>query len=123
MADLIGIANFVPARIGALHDDKLEITMLGHRFTISADATRFEPQEEVDIVVRPEGVDLADSDGIPGTVTSSTYMGNMQEYTVRVGDIDLNLEAYDPAGIKIYHAGDAVCVQFRPLNLHAIKKA
>ncbi|HAY60896.1 MAG TPA: polyamine ABC transporter ATP-binding protein, partial [Acidaminococcaceae bacterium] len=71
----------------------------------------------------PEGVDLADSDGIPGTVISSTYMGNMQEYTVRVGDIDLNLEAYDPAGIKIYHAGDAVCVQFRPLNLHAIKKA
>ena len=123
VADFIGNANFVPARIGAVHDDKLEITMLGHRFTISADATRFEPQEEVDIVVRPEGVDLADSDGIPGTVTSSTYMGNMQEYTVRVGDIDLNLEAYDPAGIKIYHAGDAVCVQFRPLNLHAIKKA
>jgi iron(III) transport system ATP-binding protein len=73
-------------------------------------------------VVRPEGVDLEDHGDIKAKVTSSTYMGSLQEYTVLVDGIELNLEAYDPAGIRIYHEGEDVYLQFRPRNLHAIQK-
>ena len=123
VADFIGSANFVPARVDGKDGDRLHITMLGRSFTINGEGDKFSVGEEVDIVVRPEGVDLTDGDGIPAKVTASTYMGSLQEYTVRTGGIELNLEAYDPAGIRIYHEGEDVFLQFRPRNLHAIRKA
>ncbi|XOQ52610.1 MAG: Spermidine/putrescine import ATP-binding protein PotA [Succiniclasticum sp.] len=122
VADFIGNANFIPARVEGIDGNQLQITMLGHPFTIAKGTNTFSVGEEVDIVVRPEGVDLEDHGDIKAKVTSSTYMGSLQEYTVLVDGIELNLEAYDPAGIRIYHEGEDVYLQFRPRNLHAIQK-
>ncbi len=123
VADFIGSANFLTAKVVADKGDTLDINMLGETFTISSGEGNFAVGEEIDVVVRPEGVKLADEGSVQAEVTLSTYMGHYQEYTVKVGDIELNLEAYDPAGSKVYHVGDKVYLQFSPANLHPIKKA
>jgi iron(III) transport system ATP-binding protein len=122
VADFIGNANFLNGTVKNVNDTSMDITMLGHDFTIAAPAEHFTPGEDIDVVIRPEGVLLSDADGIPATVVTSTFMGAVQEYTVNCQGTELNLEAFDPAGRKTYAAGDEVHLIFRPGNLHAIKK-
>ncbi|BEU87033.1 ABC transporter ATP-binding protein [Selenomonas sp. TAMA-11512] len=121
VADFIGSSNFVPAKVLNSQGESVEIDLLGQTLTLAANHQSFTEGEMVDIVVRPEGVRLSDQGEVEAEVTSSVYMGHYQEYAVRSQDVELNLEAYDPAGSKIYQAGERVYLQFKPQNLHPIK--
>lgn len=121
VADFIGSSNFIPASVRDVQGDCIEVDILGRSVLLASKQAAFVTGEQVDIVVRPEGVRLSDEDGVAAEVTSSIYMGHYQEYVVRAQDVELHLEAYDPAGSTVYQVGDWVYLQFNPKNLHPIK--
>lgn len=122
VADFIGSANFMPATVKNVQGENLEVDVLGSTFTVHCSADDAKVGDKVDIVIRPESIELADSGDIEGEVVSSTYMGALQEYVVRVGDHTLEAEAYNPIGKKIYEAGDKVWLKIHRESLHAVNK-
>ena len=54
-------------------------------------------------------------------MVSSTYMGAVQEYVVRVGDKELETEEYNPEGKHIYRPGDKVWLRIQRDALHAVE--
>jgi ABC-type Fe3+/spermidine/putrescine transport system ATPase subunit len=64
------------------------------------------------VTVRPEDLRLSDDGGrgVTGWVLSSTYMGVHTRFSVRVGDVKLQV-VQDAASVDRFHVGDAVQVQ------------
>lgn len=121
VADFIGSANFIDAEVlEVLATDKVRINMLGSTYDVHCNPGTLKKGDKCEIVIRPESVELADSGDIEGVVTSSIYMGTMQEYTVKIGDFEVNTETYNPVGKKIYNPGDRVWLRIHRESLHAI---
>ncbi|MCP4639852.1 MAG: TOBE domain-containing protein [bacterium] len=66
------------------------------------------------ITVRPEDLRLnGDGAGVEGQVLSSTYMGVHTRFSVRVGDVRLEI-VQEAASVDRFHVGDTVRVQIPP---------
>lgn len=123
VANFIGNANFIPCTVLAVKDDNhIQLEILGTVIEIEQIKHGFVAGDKVEAVVRPESVSLNDSSSIMASVISSTYMGVMQEYTLRIGDLELNIEDYNPASKKVYPVGATVGVTIPFHTLHIIKK-
>ena len=144
VADFIGSANFVPGTVkevggegksaanagswSLVSEDMLSeekevavIQMLGQDFAVPCSKGQFKPGDTVEVVIRPEAITLADTGDVPAVVTSSTYMGQTQDYVVQAGECELTTETYNPAGKKVYSPGDAVFLKIQWESLHVIK--
>ena len=137
VADFIGSANFVPAKVKSVSSQakKLEskagpglmistavVEMFGQEFTTKCIQGELNPGDTVEVVIRPEAIELADDGDVKAEVTSSTYMGQMQDYVVQVGDQELVTQTYNPSSKKVYNPGDPVYLRIQRESLHAIKK-
>ena len=137
VADFIGSANFVPARVKSVSSKgtRLEskagpglvigtavVEMFGQEFTTKCIQGELNPGDAVEVVIRPEAIELADNGDVKAEVTNSTYMGQMQDYVVKVGEQELVTQTYNPSSKKVYNPGDAVYLRIQRDSLHAIKK-
>lgn len=137
VADFIGSANFVNAEVkriggsagqaGGETESAPEIgtavvSMLGKEFTVTCVKGGLAPGDQAEVVIRPEAVTLADAGDVEAVVSSSTYMGQMQDYVIRTNGYEVVTETYNPSGKKIYQPGDTVFLQIQQESLHAIKK-
>lgn len=125
VADFIGNANFVDGEIVAINnaDQTVDVKLWGELFTVKVRENNFAVGEVVEAVIRPESIEVVEKATIEGEVLSSTYMGAMQEYVLKVGDYELNTETYNPSAKKVYSAGDKVGIQIQNDSLHVIKKS
>jgi iron(III) transport system ATP-binding protein len=125
VADFIGNANFVDGVVKEVEPDGVTatVTMLGSDFVVHGQPGELTAGDLVDVVVRPEAVTLLDQGRVTAEVTGSTYMGAVQDYVLKIGAHELNVEAFNPVGKKIYQMGDVVGLQLDRNSLHAIKKA
>jgi ABC-type Fe3+/spermidine/putrescine transport system ATPase subunit len=63
------------------------------------------------VTARPEELRLSDDgDGIEGRILASTYMGVHTRFSVRAGDVRLEI-VQDAASVERFHVGEAVQVQ------------
>ena len=137
VADFIGSANFVPAKVKSVSSKgtKLEskagpgmeigtavVEMFGQEFTSKCIQGELAAGDEVEVVIRPEAIELADDGDVKAEVTSSTYMGQMQDYVVQVNGHELVTQTYNPSSKKVYNPGDTVYLRIQRESLHAIKK-
>ncbi len=124
VADFIGNANFVDGEIISRDHEagSAEIKMLGEVFVVKSLAADFAVGETVEVVIRPESIEVVEDSSIKAKVISSTYMGAMQEYALTVGDYELNTETYNPSAKRVFGAGDTVGIRIQSDSLHAIKK-
>ena len=137
VADFIGSANFVPAKVKSVSSQgkKLEskagpgmeigtavVEMFGQEFTSKCIQGELASGDEVEVVIRPEAIELADDGDVKAEVTSSTYMGQMQDYVVQVDGHELVTQTYNPSSKKVYNPGDTVYLRIQRDSLHAIKK-
>ncbi|MFN8207485.1 MAG: polyamine ABC transporter ATP-binding protein [Bacteroidales bacterium] len=115
VADFIGESNILD---GIMLEDQL-VEFIGHRFEcVDKD---FEPNEQVDVVLRPEDIyifDLSDAAQFTGQVTSCIFKGVHYEMMVTT-----------PEGFEIlvqdYHAfepGKTVGLLIKPSDIHVMKK-
>ena len=80
----------------------------------------FEKNEPVDVVVRPEDVDIAPADQgmLKGVVTSVTFLGVHYEIIVDIGGFKWMIQTTDEA-----FEGDTVGLQIEPDAIHIMKKS
>ena len=114
VADFIGESNILD---GVMLED-FKVRFSGHTFNCVD--KNFAPKEKVDIVVRPEDVDVVPLENgmLTGTVSSITFKGDYYEIIVDVQGFKWMLETSD------YVAPDAVIgLHIEPEAIHVMKKS
>ena len=114
VADFIGESNILD---GVMNED-YKVTFSGHTF--SCVDKGFVPGEQVDVVVRPEDVDVvAPKDGmLTGTVTSVTFKGVHYEIIVDIGGFKWMIQSTDFVDVNAN-----IGVSIDPDAIHIMKKS
>ena len=114
VADFIGESNIVD---GIMNED-LKVTFSGHTF-VCVDKG-FGRDEQVDVVVRPEDVDVVPvADGmLTGTVTSVTFKGVHYEIIVDIGGFKWMIQSTD-----FVAEGEKIGLFIEPDAIHIMKKS
>ena len=114
VADFIGESNIVD---GVMNED-LKVTFSGHTF-VCVDKG-FGRDEPVDVVVRPEDVDVVPvADGmLTGTVTSVTFKGVHYEIIVDIGGFKWMIQSTD-----FVAEGEKIGLFIEPDAIHIMKKS
>ena len=114
VADFIGESNILD---GVMLDDYLA-EFSGHKFECLDKG--FEKGESVDVVVRPEDVDIVapDKGMLTGVVTSVTFLGVHYEIIVDIGGFKWMIQTTDEA-----FEGDTVGLFIEPDAIHIMKKS
>jgi ABC-type Fe3+/spermidine/putrescine transport system ATPase subunit len=112
VADFIGKANLLPARVVGVTADHLDLEVLGRPLSVPSANGVYRIGEAAKLLVRPEAMLLVErgSEGYPGHVRRTAYLGPLVEYDVDVADTTLCLTQYDPR--QVYPVGTEVWVQF-----------
>ena len=114
VADFIGESNILD---GIMHaDEKVEFS--GH--TLPCVDRGFAKDEPVDVVIRPEDVDMVDVDSVPihGVVDTVTFKGVHYEIIVDVGGFKWMIQTTDYA-----EPGKVVGLRILPEEIHVMKKS
>ena len=113
VADFIGESNIVD---GIMHEDKV-VEIFGRKFECLDGG--FDPKEPVDVVIRPEDVDIVDANEgmLTGTVVSITFRGVLYDIIVDFRGFKWLIQTTDlsPVGLKIG-------IKIDPDGIHIMKK-
>lgn len=114
VADFIGESNIVD---GVMKQDKV-VEFSGHVFDCLDKG--FDKDEAVDVVVRPEDVDVVPVENgmLTGTVTSVTFKGVHYEIIVDIGGFLWMIQSTD-----IQNVGDKIGLVIEPDAIHIMKKS
>ncbi len=114
VADFIGESNILD---GVMVQDCL-VEFAGRRFDCVDKG--FAPSEPVDVVIRPEDIDVvpAEEGKISGTVTSVTFKGVHYEIIVDIAGFKWMIQSTD-----IQHPGDRIGIVVKPDEIHIMKKS
>ena len=114
VADFIGESNIVD---GVMKRDRV-VEFSGHVFDCLD--CGFDENEAVDVVVRPEDVDVVPVERgmLTGTVTSVTFKGVHYEIIVDIGGFLWMIQSTD-----IQHVGDRIGLEIEPDAIHIMKKS
>jgi len=123
VADFIGKANLLPARVVGVSSDRLDLEVLGRSLSIPSAHGAYRVGESATLLVRPEAILLVEccSEGSPGRVRRTAYLGPLVEYDVDVADMTLCLTQYDPR--QVYPVGAEVRVQLVREALYVLPPA
>ena len=113
VADFIGESNIVD---GIMHSDGV-VEIFGRKFKCLDSG--FDPMEPVDVVIRPEDVDIVDTkDGmLTGTVTSITFRGVLYDIIVDFKGFKWLIQTTDLSPI-----GSKIGIKIDPDGIHIMKK-
>ena len=114
VADFIGESNIVD---GIMHSDGV-VEIFGRKFECLDGG--FEPKEPVDVVIRPEDVDIVKvKDGmLTGTVTSITFRGVLYDIIVDFKGFKWLIQTTDLSPI-----GSKIGINIDPDGIHIMKKS
>ena len=114
VADFIGESNILD---GVMHEDYL-VEFFGRKFRC-LDAG-FAPQEPVDVVIRPEDIDIVapEKGDLTGTVTSVTFKGVHFETIVDFKGFKWMIQTTD-----YYEVGRQIGIVLNPEDIHIMKKS
>ena len=114
VADFIGESNIID---GIMLAD-LKVKFAGMTFTCVDKG--FAKNEKVDVVIRPEDVDIvpAARGVLPGTITSATFKGVHYEYIVDVQGFKWMIQSTDA-----YAVDDVIGIMIDPQEMHVMKKS
>lgn len=114
VADFIGESNIVDGKM--LRDYYVEFS--GQKFDCLDKG--FEPNEQVDVVVRPEDVDIVEPEKgmLKGQVTSVAFLGVHYEIIVDIGGFKWMIQTTDE-----HFTGDNVGLYIEPDAIHIMKKS
>ena len=114
VADFIGESNILD---GYMRRD-YEVEFFGHRYQCLDKG--FSRNEPVDVVIRPEDIDIVPPDGnhLTATVTNVIFKGIFYDTFVDVGDFKWLIQTTD------YHEiGDEIGISLDPDAIHVMKKS
>lgn len=114
VADFIGESNILD---GIMREDRL-VEMFGHKFDCVD--IGFGKNEPVDVVVRPEDIDVVEPEKgqLSGTVSSITFKGVHYEIIVDINDFKWMIQSTDSPAV-----GDVIGISIPPQDIHIMKKS
>ncbi len=114
VADFIGESNIID---GIMNRDDT-VTFAGHTFTCVDEG--FAHDEPVDVVIRPEDVDVVPKgEGmITGTITQATFKGDYYELIVEVRGFKWMVQTTDA-----YYEGQTIGIVLDPDSIHVMHKS
>ncbi len=124
VADFIGEANFLTAQVLSSEGDKVRIRLLEVELEIPQGG-EFAPGQQVDVVVRPEAVDLLpEGEGdTTAEVLFSHYTGSVVLYALRLPDGErLEVQVANPQERGLLAVGAKVGVRLHRRSLHLLPK-
>ena len=119
VADFIGEANFLKAKVKSVNGEKAVIDVIGEEIEVNNYGEKV-AGEEASLVLRPEAVVLSEKGLLEGTVTLSTFMGSYQYYQVMVGDMEIQITDYNPVNRRIYEVGEKAYLDFDPHGVYIL---
>jgi iron(III) transport system ATP-binding protein len=120
VADFIGRANFVEARVEAVQAQAVTVTMFGQTVTLPVE---FSPKagETVVAVIRPEALRLDSDPALPqAKVAQAMYLGSSVDYVVEVDGQPFTVVEADPRFGHVYKEGQTVGITFVPETVHLL---
>ena len=111
VADFIGEANFLAAKVKSTKDEKAVIEVDGQEMTVNNYIGKKAGEEAV-LVLRPEAVALAEKGPLSCRVTLSTFMGAYQYYQAEAGGVTVQVTDYNPVNKKIYEVEEKAFLNF-----------
>ena len=118
VADFIGRANFVDARVTAVDGDEADVEMLGERLRVPA-APDVRAGTDATVVIRPESIRVGVGEQ-RAIVRRATFLGPMAEYELAVGDAVLLAVDADWMGRGLHDLGDEVAWSLRAEQAYAL---
>ncbi len=112
VARFIGRANLLQARV--LSASEVEIEGVPVALAAGRPAS-----ETVQLVVRPEMIDISPAAG-PGRIEQRTFLGEKTDYQVRLGNVTLQVSASDHSRKPPIETGQTVDVRFHPEGIHIL---
>lgn len=125
VADFIGRANFLPARVLQAQGAEVELELPGDKRITVPNTAGVAPGETVVAVVRPEAVDLVPEGrgDLAGKVVLAHYTGSMATYQVELESGDLfNVEVLSPQEKGFMEPGIAVGVHLHRKSVHLLRR-
>ncbi|HHY70497.1 MAG TPA: ABC transporter ATP-binding protein, partial [Thermoanaerobacterales bacterium] len=119
VADFIGTANFLEAKIVSKRSDKATILLQDKEIEVSYSGDK-RPKEKCKVIIRPETVKICKTGQFKGTVESSTFMGSYQDYIVKCGDDTIQIHDVNPKVKTVFCEGENVGIELLPENIHII---
>ena len=119
VADFIGEANFLKAKVKSVNGEKAVIDVIGEEIEVNNYGEKV-AGEEASLVLRPEAVVLSEKGLLEGPVTLSTFMGSYQYYQVMVGDMEIQITDYNPVNRRIYEVGEKAYLDFDPHGVYIL---
>lgn len=119
VADFIGEANFLKAKVKSVQGEKAVIDVIGEEIEVNNFGEKADG-DEASLVLRPEAVVLSEKGLLEGTVTLSTFMGSYQYYQVMVGDMEIQITDYNPVNRRIYEVGEKAYLDFDPHGVYIL---
>jgi len=113
VANFIGRANFVAGKVREKKDRNLIVDALGETVELTNIQGKFNLEELVTLIIRPEMVRIKKTDELyKGVIRRAVYLGNVIEYDVDVsGQLITGLET-DPNVMDLFPEGEQVTVGF-----------
>ena len=111
VADFIGEANFLDARVLSVDGDKARIQVAGKDLQVN-NFGGARAGDTAALVIRPEAAVLADKGHLEATVMLSTFMGAYQYYQVQVDGMEIQITDYNPVNRRIYEVGEKAFLDF-----------
>jgi iron(III) transport system ATP-binding protein len=119
VAEFIGEANFLPARLEAMEDGHARIALGPQRLEVTSPSLQPGP---VTVLARPEAIRIRTlGDGLPGTIQKVSYLGSSADYTVETELGLVLITDYEMQG-GVLPAGSAVRLEFLSHGVYPLPK-
>jgi iron(III) transport system ATP-binding protein len=115
VADFIGLTNFVECEIISRDTVLLKDGTRSHKVKV-----HIPPGigKKAILSVRPENIEIGEKDGdIKGVVTRTVYLGNMIDYRITVGDVELRVER---DAEEVFPEGSKVTLRFKKTFIFSV---
>ncbi|MEG0640251.1 MAG: ABC transporter ATP-binding protein [Clostridia bacterium] len=111
VADFIGEANFLDGTVKHMQGKDCIVDVQGHEVVVQTDTSRTKG-DAVRIVLRPEAILIGQEGLLPCKVELSCFMGNYQNYHVRVGNDLVKITDSCPINKRVFPVGAEVAISF-----------
>lgn len=119
VADFIGEVNFLEAEAVKIDGENTILEINNQQVYYEK---KLEKATKYTLMTRPEAISLSDEGDLECTVELSCFMGEYQNYHVRVGDTLVKISDYFPLNRKVYNVGDKAYIKFKPGSLHVLEQ-
>jgi iron(III) transport system ATP-binding protein len=124
VSDFIGRANFLEGIV--IENTGAEVIVKAEEAILKVSDphySRFKAGETVDVIVRPEMVNVSTTEGmIDGTVLQAAYLGDSIDYVLSAFGKTITARETDPAKMKVIPEGSAAKISFAEDCIHLLPR-